>query len=151
MRGDKGDGTPAGRAEAKLRWAWANAGHIADVVRCSAIPFIYEFKCLTPFLVGGALGHGSQQHGGAPSTADGHRYAFGCTEEDQRRKNYGLLQIGQPSQPPFDRATGHGHVAWGYLTYHKIPQTPSRKNAQFDTLGRAIGLCANCLAGHVRA
>ena len=37
--------------------------------------------------------------------------AFGCTEEDQRRKNYGLAQIGRTDEPAFDRATGSGYVA----------------------------------------
>ena len=53
----------------------------------------------------------SDDNGGAPSQVDGDRYAFGCTEEDQRRKNYGLRQIGLPGQPPLDRTTGIGHVA----------------------------------------
>ena len=41
----------------------------------------------------------------------GHLYAFGCTEEDQRRAVLGLKQIGDPSDSPYDRSTGSGYVA----------------------------------------
>ena len=104
LKGDKGDGTPAGRVEAKDRWAWANDGHIPDIGRCGATPFIYEWKCLTPFIIGGALGHG------CPSTVDGGRFAFGCTEESMRRKVYGLAAIGSPGERAFDRRIGQGRV-----------------------------------------
>ena len=104
MLGDKGDGTPAGRAEAKRRWAWANDGHIPDIVRCSATPYLYEWKCVTPFITTGALGHG------CPSTVDGDRFAFGCTEEALRRKVYGLKAVGSDGDQPFNRVTGQGRV-----------------------------------------
>ena len=61
-----------------------------------------------------ALGRGSARCGGAPSTADGHFIAFGCTEEDLRKKVFRLEQIGSPSTAPgsaFDRTNGTGYVA----------------------------------------
>ena len=57
------------------------------------------------------MGHGSNKKGGAPSTAEGHVYAFGCTEENLRKVVHGLKQIGDPSDDKYDRTTGKGHVA----------------------------------------
>ena len=111
LRGDKGDGSPAGAADAKRRWAWANDGHIPDIVRCSAPPYIWEWKCCSPLITSAALGNGSSKCGGAPSTVDGDRFAFGCTEEAMRRKVYGLRQRGKPGERAFDRRSGQGHVA----------------------------------------
>ena len=71
MRGDKGDGTPAGVAEARQRWAWANDGHIPDIVRCSAVPYIYEVKCFSPFTAGGLAGARNAAGGGVPSERQG--------------------------------------------------------------------------------
>ena len=103
---DKGDGTPAGKDEAKRRWAWANDGHIPDMVRCSATPCIYEWKCATPFTLPSSelKGHG------CPSNVDGDMIAMGCTEESLRRLSYGLKAIGSEGERPFDRVTGHGRV-----------------------------------------
>ena len=106
--GDKGDGSPAARAEAKQRYAHYNRDHVPDIIYGNTL---IEYKCYTTFATSRALGNGSQQHGGAPSTADGHFIAFGNTEEDLIRKNYGLKQIGTPEQPPYDRTTGEGYVA----------------------------------------
>ena len=111
MRGDKGDGTPAGVAEARQRWAWANDGHIPDIVRCSAVPYIYEVKCFSPFTAGGLAGARNAAGGGVPSEREGDRIAFGCTEEAARRRVYGLQQRGLPTDPPHDRHSGRGFVA----------------------------------------
>merc|ERR1711995_101876 len=62
-------------------------------------PFLYEWKCLTPYTIVGLQGRG------CPSTVDGGRFAFGGTEESMRRKVYGLLAIGSPGDRPFDRTT----------------------------------------------
>ena len=48
--------------------------------------------------------------GGAPSSAEGHIYAFGCTEESVRKLVYGLKQIGEPTDAKYDRNTGKGRV-----------------------------------------
>ena len=110
MRGDKGDGTPAGIAEAKQRWAWANAGHIPDIVRCSAIPFLYEIKCFAVFALGGLVGSHNAAGSGVPSERDGGRFALGCTEEAARRTVYGQQQRGLPTDEPHNRRTGLGYV-----------------------------------------
>ena len=41
---------------------------------------------------------------------EGHRFAFGSTEEAMRRKVYGLKERGEPGDPPLNRLTGHGRV-----------------------------------------
>ena len=51
------------------------------VIRHSARPHCYEFKCYSPFTATRALGLGSDECGGAASTADGGRFALGNTEE----------------------------------------------------------------------
>ena len=57
-----------------------------------------------------ALGHGSRDKGGAPSTADGHAFAFGNTREALIKKVFGLAARGAPGEPPLDRRTGVGRV-----------------------------------------
>ena len=109
--GDRGDGSPAAKAEAKRRYAHINSTTIPDAIRFSTPPTCYEHKDFTPFLLHPALGHGSQRNGGAPSRADGYLYAFGSTEEHARKKAYGLKQRGAPTDRPFNRSTGFGYVA----------------------------------------
>ena len=70
--GDKGDGTPASKAEAKQRHAWLNQGHIPDLYRVGPPHTIWEVKCWSPYKPGGSLGRGSSRRGGAASTTDGH-------------------------------------------------------------------------------
>ena len=77
--GDKGDGTPGTKAEAKQRHAHLNDGHIPDIYRLGPPHVLYEWKCFTPFRSRGALGRGSERCGGAASTTDGHSFAFGNT------------------------------------------------------------------------
>ena len=59
--------------------------------------FNYELKAYTPYNQSVALGLGSNDKGGAPSPAEGHVYAFGCTKEKLRKLVFGLKQIGDPS------------------------------------------------------
>ena len=47
--GDKGDGTPCGKAEAGRRHAHLNDGHIPDMYRVGPPHILYEWKCYTPF------------------------------------------------------------------------------------------------------
>jgi hypothetical protein len=108
--GDKGDGTPASKLEAKQRTAHLNDGHIPDIIQLTSPPTLYEFKCFTPFLSTVALGHGSPRCGGAPSTADGWFIAFGNTEEQARARVLGLAARGDPDGPALDRRTGAGRV-----------------------------------------
>jgi hypothetical protein len=110
MRGDKGDGTPAGREDAKRRWAWANATHIPDIVRTSTPPVCYEVKCGSPFIIGGLKGVNSHEHCGVPSQVEGHVFAFGCTLEQFTRQVLGLRAVGSASDEPFNRRSGAGRI-----------------------------------------
>jgi hypothetical protein len=103
--GDRGDGTPAGRAEAKQRWAWANSDHIPDIIKCSVRPHLWEWKCYTPFSLSHLIGTRS-----APSTTDGHITAMGCTEENLRRTVLGLTGQGTAADHHHSRSTGAGHI-----------------------------------------
>ena len=109
--GDRGDGSRTSKEEARRRYAHINDGHVPDAVRFSMPPCCYEFKCYTFAVVGGALGHGSTEKGGAPSTTDGGIFAFGNTEEALRAKVFGLIERGTRAQGPLDRRTGTGWVA----------------------------------------
>ena len=106
--GDKGDGSPASRADALRRFSVHNAGHVPDIIEGNTQ---YEFKGYSPYLPTPALGHGSQRCGGAPSTADGHFIAFGNTEEALVKRVLGLRQRGEAGQRPYDRTAGVGYVA----------------------------------------
>ena len=108
--GDKGDGTPGTKAEAKQRHAHLNDGHIPDIYRLGPPHVLYEWKCFTPFRSRGALGRGSERCGGAASTTDGHSFAFGNTLENLRSIVYGRKAMGAPSDAPLDRRTGVGRV-----------------------------------------
>ena len=66
--GDKGDGTHASKEDARRRHTHLNATHIPDIIEGTNT--LYEYKCFTTFKASQALGLGSQQCGGAPSTAD---------------------------------------------------------------------------------
>ena len=88
-----------------------NATHIPDIARISTPLFNYELKAYTPYNQSVALGLGSDDKGGAPSTAEGHVYAFGCTEEKLCKLVFGLKQIGSPSDDKYDRTKGAGYVA----------------------------------------
>ena len=82
-----------------------------DIARLSTPPCAYELKCYTCFNQVVALGHGSTDNGGAPSSAEGHIYAFGCTAERLCKLVFGLKQIGDEGDRPFSRATREGFVA----------------------------------------
>ena len=108
--GDKGDGSPASKAESARRHAWLNDGHIPDIYEIGPPHTIWEFKCYTPFHLTAALGNGSQRHGGAASTSDGHSFAFGNTEELLRGQVLGLAARGEADERPLDRRTGVGRI-----------------------------------------
>ena len=109
---DRGVGSPASKETARQRWAHVNAGHVPDIARLSSPPHAYELKVYTPYNQTVALGLGSERNGGAPSTAEGHIHAFGCTEEKLRKLVLGLKQVGsRDDDAPYDRATGAGFVA----------------------------------------
>ena len=109
-QGDKGDGTPAAKAEAKQRYAWLNNGHIPDLYRVGPPHTLWEIKCWTPYKPGGSLGRGSSRRGGAASTTDGHFIAFGNTEELLREITLGVKARGNPGDRPLDHTTGAGRV-----------------------------------------
>ena len=108
--GDKGDGTPASKEEARRRHAHLNEGHIPDMYRPGPPHVLYEWKCFTPFGATRALGNGSQRCGGAASTADGHDFAFGNTLEALAARVLGLQARGAPGERALDRRTGEGRV-----------------------------------------
>ena len=103
---DRGDGSPASKADAKRRYAHLNANHVPDIARLLAIPQLYEFRCYTPYNQRVTIGQGD-----APSTAEGHLYAFGGTLEKLIRRVFGLEETGDPSGPAYDRTLGTGHIA----------------------------------------
>ena len=107
---DRGDGSQASREDAKRRYAHINDGHVPDIVRHGTPPSCLEFKCYTPFHLGGLVGHGTTAHGGTASTTDGHFIAFGNTEEALRALVLGHGERGHPSDGPLDRTTGAGWV-----------------------------------------
>ena len=93
---------------------------------------------------------GSSSKGGAPSTADGHLIAFGCTEEDLRKKVFGLKLIGSPNEDAFNRLTGKGFVAAcdgdyadaiakRYKTHLLIVETTGAHNRALMELLRGLG------------
>lgn len=108
--GDKGDGTPASKEEARRRQAHLNDGHIPDIYRPGPPHILYEWKCYTPFGLSRALGHGSQRGGGAASTADGGDFAFGNTLEALVAMVLGLKGFGAPGARALNRRTGEGRV-----------------------------------------
>ena len=108
--GDKGNGTPESKTEAKRRHAHLNDGHIPDIYRTGPPHILYEWKCYTPFKGKGALGNGSTRGGGAASMTDGYSFAFGSTLEYLRARVLGQKEMGAPSDPPLNRRTGVGRV-----------------------------------------
>ena len=109
---DKGDGTPASKAERKGYYAHVNKGHIPDLIRVGSTTTCWEFKCYTPFLPSGAKGNGSARCGGAASRADGHFIALGNTEEHLSVVVLGHPQRGDPdTEEQLDRVSGDGWVA----------------------------------------
>ena len=82
-----------------------------DLYRSGHPSELYELKCYAYASSSNTLvGRGSAATGGAPSTVDGGRYAFGNTEERLRRLVLGLDGHGQPGEAPLDRRTGRGWV-----------------------------------------
>ena len=109
---DKGDGTPASKAERMRYYAHINKWHIPDMIRFGSMITCWEFKCYTPFLPSGAKGNGSARCGGAVSRADGHFIALGNTEEYIRAAVLGHPQRGDPdTEEQLDRDSGDGWVA----------------------------------------
>ena len=71
---------------------------------------VYETKCYNPLKQSTVLGRGSRAHGGAPSTNEGHRIAFGCTAEQLHYEVHGCKPRGFATDPPFNHSTGAGYV-----------------------------------------
>ena len=82
-----------------------------DLYRVGTVPWCWEYKCYSPYVVNPLLGRGSVQHGGCPSEADGWLFALGGTEERLTRTVLGVPARGSPAHdPPLDRCTGQGWV-----------------------------------------
>ena len=108
--GDKGDGTPASKADAQLRHAHLNSTHIPDIIRYGARVDLFEWKCWSTFLASGSLGLGSARLGGAASTVEGWKFAFGRLEE-LRTIVFGHEARDADNPRPLDRLTGVGRVS----------------------------------------
>ena len=112
--GDKGDGSPRARAAAKQRFAWANDGHVTDIIHKHAANngnhVCYESKVYTPAKKSVNLGGGTHDGGGKPSTAAGNLVAFGCMEELLLYEIVGARERGRQADGPFDHSTGTGWV-----------------------------------------
>ena len=148
--GDKGDGSESSKAEMLDRHAYLNTGHIPDIYHLGSPHTIWEYKCVTPYLPTPALGLGSPRCGGAASTADGHLFAMGNTEESQRRIVLGTKARGGAGDGPLDRHTGEGRVAQrdghyadalskGSAVHLLVTETTSAFSSSLDTLLRALG------------
>ena len=139
--GDRGDGSAQSKEEARRRWMHLNSGHVPDIIVQSVPPTLYEFKCYTWAVRhpkhGGGSTTGGAYSGGKPSTAEGHIYAFGGTEEDLRRNSLGAAARGDPSTA-YDRATGTGYVA-------------AHDGAYADALGKGlrVHLCVTETSGAI--
>ena len=141
--GDRGDGSAASKDEARRLHAHINEGHVPDLIRHDSPPSMMEFKCYSPFLdrTSVALGNGSRTHGGAASTADGGRFAFGNTEEKLRATVLGVAERGDRADGPLDRRTGVGWVAAS--TKHDYADALSR--------GRSVTLLTSESSGAIAA
>ena len=114
MVGDKGDASPRARAAALQRYAWANEGHVTDIIHKHAadngMHELFESKVYTAAKTSNNWGGGTTQGGGSPSTSAGHLVSFGCTEEKLIVENVGCRARGGASEGPFSHATGVGWV-----------------------------------------
>ena len=153
--GDKGDGTPSSKEEARRRQAHLNDGHIPDIYRPGPPHVLYEWKCYSPFTLTRSLGHGSPRCGGAASTADGHAFAFGNTLESLTAKVLGLKARGAPTDRPLDRVTGEGRVhardgdyADALSKGHRVHLLSSESTG---ALSRGVTTLLSCLAKSTRA
>jgi hypothetical protein len=113
IMGDRGDGTPAGKEEARRRYAHINDGHVPDLLRNGAPAHLWEYKCCTAFLDRrhAKQGNGSRACGGAASQIDGNIFAFGNTEEKLRADVLGVAERGNSADGPLNRKSGTGWVA----------------------------------------
>ena len=138
--GDKGDGTPAGVEDARRRHAHLNATHIPDIIRYGSNIVLYEYKCYSIFLTGGAQGNGSSRLGGAASEVEGWLFAFG-REEALHTRVLGHAARGDDGDDIFDRLTGVGRLTLkrgdysdaadkGYLTYLLVTEPTGACNSE---------------------
>ena len=120
--GDKGDGSPRARAVALQRYAWANEGHVPDIIHKNAadngMHELLESKVYTAAKTSNNKGGGTARGGGSPSTAAGHFVSFGCTEEKLIVENVGCRARGTASEGPFSHTTGAGWVRPRQGCYH---------------------------------
>ena len=102
--GDRGDGTPEGRAAAKLRTAHLNAGHAPDLFRLGPT-HLYELRCYAFACASHDAHGGSRTQGGSPASVDGGFIAFGNTLEGITCDVFGLSERGSRADGPFCRHT----------------------------------------------
>ena len=152
-KGDRGDGTPAGKEEARRRHAHINTGTIPDIYRDGALPSCWETKCYTCFCMDPPLGNGSKEKGGAASKADGGTHAMGNTEEDLIVKNLGVPARGdRTTDLPLNRRTGVGWVA--KTTDHAYADAISRKHPTTLLVAESTGAMSatsfKCIDTHAK-
>ena len=115
-------GSPQARAAAKQRYAWANDGHVPDIIHKHAADNgnheLYESKVYTAASAKNNKGGGTAKGGGSPSTAAGHLVAFGCTEERLLVDNFGCKARGAPTDGAFNHDVGEGWVQAREGCYH---------------------------------
>ena len=157
--GDRGDGSPAGKAEAKQRHDYLNADHIPDIYKLDSPNILWELKCYSPFHLDVALGNGSQRRGGAASTADGHTFAFGNTLEFLLCLVFGQSARGAPTERALNRRTGEGRVddepgqysdalAKGNIVHLLAAESTGALSAMFVKLLKHLDAAAKSPHGH---
>ena len=122
--GDKGDGTRAGQDAARRRYAYWCKDHVPDIID-QHLRVLYELKVCTPYHATLELGTGNRDGGGSVSTADGHRIAFGGTEERQRVDNLGLRERGGQGDGPWRRSGDASGTGWVQARDVVLTQTRS--------------------------
>ena len=112
--GDKGNGTPESKAEAKRRHAHLNDGHIPDIYRTGPPHTSFTSGSATrPSRARGPWATAQRAAAARPPQLTVTRSLL-CvrysTLEYLRGKVLGQKQMGAPSDPPLDRRTGVGRV-----------------------------------------
>ena len=145
--GDKGDGTPAGKEDARRRHAHLNATHIPDIIRYGASTTLLEYKCWAIYLPRGAQGNGSARLGGAASEVEGWRFAFG-REEALRTMHLGHGAHGADGDAIYDRLTGEGRLTCKRGAYS---DGADKGHNPLLLVSEPSGACSPGLTGTLRA
>ena len=151
--GDKGDGKPRARALALQRYAWANDGHVADVIHKHGARngnhSLYEAKVYSSLCKSKRnLGTGTSGGGDSPSTSAGDLVAFGCTEEWLLADIYGCKERGSAAEGAFKHDSGEGWVQARRGCYHDGIHV--KKNEVHAMIANPFGGVTSTVEGVVR-